>query len=43
MWEASISQSFTTAILMHFPARSYFLTRPQLLTRVYPLPVGFEG
>lgn len=40
MQEIRISQSFTPAIRTHSPARSYFLSRPELLTRVDPLPRG---
>jgi hypothetical protein len=40
MSEAHLAQSYMPAILTPVPARSYFLTRPQLLTRIDPLPVG---
>jgi hypothetical protein len=40
MSETHLSQSFMPATLTQVPARSYFLTRPQLLTRIDPLPVG---
>jgi hypothetical protein len=39
MSEAHLAQSFMPAILTHVPARLYFLTRPQRLTHIDPLPV----
>jgi hypothetical protein len=40
MMQARTSRSLRLPVMMYFPVRSRFLTRPQLLIHSSPLPMG---